>query len=88
MNTANNLRLGDFRCRFLAVDDIWIPMAESMAIECFKPVWNCLLEGFGEDYGAFSSSCPGYGKHHSGDVEVAFSKSISCSLSSKGCKHR
>ena len=42
----------------------------------------------GEDYGAFSSSCPGYGKHHSGDVEAAFSKFISCSLSSKGCKHR
>ena len=44
---AKNLNLSDFRCRYLAVDDIWIPLAESMMIERFKPVWNCLLEGFG-----------------------------------------
>ncbi len=47
INAAENIRLSDFRCRFLAVDDIWIPLAESMVIERFKPVWNCLLEGFG-----------------------------------------
>ena len=47
VNAANNLNIEDFRCRFLAVDDIWIPLAESMLIERFKPVWNCLLEGFG-----------------------------------------
>ena len=44
---VKNLQLADFRCRFLAVDDIWIPLAESMLIEKFLPVWNCLLEGFG-----------------------------------------
>ena len=47
IEAAHNLQLSDFRCRFLAVDDIWIPLAESMLIERFKPVWNCLLEGFG-----------------------------------------
>lgn len=47
IEAATNLNLADFRCRFLAVDDIWIPLAESMVIERFKPVWNCLLEGFG-----------------------------------------
>lgn len=47
ISAANNLDISDFRCRFLAVDDIWIPLAESMTIERFKPVWNCLLEGFG-----------------------------------------
>ena len=47
IDVATNLNLADFRCRFLAVDDIWIPLAESMVIERFKPVWNCLLEGFG-----------------------------------------
>ena len=54
-------------------------------------VYMCSLStirNVSEDYGAFSSSCPGSGKHHSGDVEAAFSKPISCSLSSKGCKHR
>ena len=47
ISAAKNLDLGDFRCRFLAVDDIWIPLVESMLIERFKHVWNCLLEGFG-----------------------------------------
>ena len=47
IEAATNLNLADFRFRFLAVDDIWIPLAESMVIERFKPVWNCLLEGFG-----------------------------------------
>jgi len=42
-----NLSLKDFRCRFLVVDDIWIPLAESMLIETFSPVWNMCLDGFG-----------------------------------------
>jgi len=46
IEAATNLNLADFHCRFLAVDDIWIPLAESMVIERFKPVWNCLLESF------------------------------------------
>ena len=32
IEAATNLNLADFRCRFLAVDDIWIPLAESMVI--------------------------------------------------------
>jgi len=44
---AKNLSLDDFRCRYLTVDDIWIPLAESMLIEMFSPVWNKLLDGFG-----------------------------------------
>lgn len=47
VSAAKNLQLADFHCRFLAVDDIWIPLTESMLIEKFLPVWNCLLEGFG-----------------------------------------
>ncbi len=44
---AENLELGDFKCRYLAVDDIWIPLAESLLIDRFSPVWNLALEGFG-----------------------------------------
>lgn len=44
---AENLEVEDFRCRFLVVDDIWIPLAESLLIEKFRPVWNCVLDGFG-----------------------------------------
>ncbi len=44
---ATNLRLADFRCRFLVVDDIWIPLAESLLIEMFSPLWNRKIDGFG-----------------------------------------
>jgi hypothetical protein len=38
---------GDFKCRYLVVDDVWIPLAESMLIRRFQPLWNVLIEGFG-----------------------------------------
>jgi len=44
---AENIELTDFRCRYLVVDDIWIPLAESMLIEMFSPVWNRKIDGFG-----------------------------------------
>jgi hypothetical protein len=44
---AENLRIEDFRCRYLVVDDIWIPLGESLLIETFNPLWNRLLDGFG-----------------------------------------
>ncbi len=45
--SANNLQLPDFFCRYLTVDDIWIPLGESLLIEMFKPLWNIIVEGFG-----------------------------------------
>lgn len=44
---AENIHLEDFRCRFLVVDDIWIPLAESMLIEMYSPLWNQKIDGFG-----------------------------------------
>ncbi|GGY11733.1 type II restriction-modification system endonuclease [Litchfieldella qijiaojingensis] len=44
---AENLDLGDFCCRFLVVDDIWIPLGESLLIAKFSPIWNHLIDGFG-----------------------------------------
>jgi hypothetical protein len=44
---AINLSLGDFTCRYLVVDDIWIPLAESLLISMFIPLWNSYLDGFG-----------------------------------------
>lgn len=42
-----SLRRNDFFCRYLVVDDIWIPLGESLLIERFKPVWNRIVDGFG-----------------------------------------
>lgn len=47
IKSAHNLRLEDFKCRFLVVDDIWIPLGESLVIAKFAPVWNSLIDGFG-----------------------------------------
>jgi len=44
---TKNLKLADFFCRYLVVDDIWIPLGESLLIEKFSPVWNKLVDGFG-----------------------------------------
>lgn len=44
---VNNLQLKDFHCRFLVVDDIWIPLAESLLIELYLPLWNRKIDGFG-----------------------------------------
>ena len=44
---TDNLSLDDFRCRFLVVDDIWIPLGESLLISTFSPLWNRILDGFG-----------------------------------------
>jgi len=44
---ANNIKLNDFLCRYLVVDDIWIPLGESLLIEKYKPLWNKTIDGFG-----------------------------------------
>ena len=44
---SSNLAIDDFHCRFLVVDDIWIPLAESLLINKFTPVWNTIVDGFG-----------------------------------------
>lgn len=44
---ASNLELGDFTCRYLITDDIWIPLGESLLIARFSPLWNMVVEGFG-----------------------------------------
>jgi hypothetical protein len=53
---ATNLELSDFHCRFLIVDDIWIPLGEQLLIAKFDPLWNKLIDGFG-------NHDPGKGRH-------------------------
>ena len=47
VRAATNLDIDDFQCRYSTVDDIWIPLGETLLIARFKPVWNLALDGFG-----------------------------------------
>ncbi len=47
IDEANNLHLKDFQFRALMVDDIWIPLGENVLIEKFQPLWNVVIDGFG-----------------------------------------
>jgi len=53
---ADNLDIAEFYCRYLIVDDIWIPLGESLLIAKFDPLWNKLIDGFG-------NHDPGRGRH-------------------------
>lgn len=47
IRATSNLKVEDFLCRYLVVDDIWIPLGESLLISKFAPIWNTLIDGFG-----------------------------------------
>ncbi|MDQ0291213.1 Eco29kI family restriction endonuclease [Oligosphaera ethanolica] len=47
LQLANDLSIDDFWCRYLVVDDIWIPLGESLLIEMYAPLWNRVVDGFG-----------------------------------------
>ena len=47
INEAENLNIEDFHYRALTVDDIWIPLGENVLIEKFQPLWNRVIDGFG-----------------------------------------
>jgi hypothetical protein len=44
---ATDLKVEDFRVKFLVLKDMWIHLAETAAITRSKPVWNTILDGFG-----------------------------------------
>lgn len=56
LEEASNLDVADFWCRYLVVDDVWIPLGEALLIAKFNPLWNKLIDGFG-------NHDPGKGRH-------------------------
>lgn len=66
---ATNLNIKDFHCRYLVVDDIWIPLGESLLIAKFSPLWNSLVDGFGNHdpgKGRYEGLCPRWDVLHPG----------------------
>lgn len=71
---VSNLAIGDFSCRYLVVDDIWIPLGESLLIARYSPVWNVLLDGFGNHdpgSGRYNGLCPRWDVLHPGRAWAA-----------------
>lgn len=65
IKSVNNLHIEDFFFKYLIVDEIWIPLGESALIDKYQPLWNLVVEGFGNhDPGAGRIS----GKKPSWDV--------------------
>jgi hypothetical protein len=54
---TTNINVEDFQCRYLVVDDIWIPLGESLLIRQFRPLWNVVIDGFG-------NHAPGSGRYN------------------------
>jgi len=44
---TENLHLEEFRCGYLVVVPVWIELAERFLIEHYRPVWNTVIDGFG-----------------------------------------
>lgn len=71
---VSNLRIADFTCRFLVVQDLWIPLAESLLISHFSPIWNRMVDGFGTrdpGTGRYSGYCPRWDVLHPGRAWAA-----------------
>lgn len=49
IDRADNLELSDFSCRYLSVEDSFIGLAESILVSIFDPLWNRILDGFGNN---------------------------------------
>lgn len=48
IGAAENLALADFLFRSLAVEPVWIALAERFLIDNYKPCWNIAIDGFGK----------------------------------------
>lgn len=47
IKAAANLRIEDFRCRYLVIDEVFIPLGEALVIQHYRPLWNHAVKGFG-----------------------------------------
>ncbi|HLY30580.1 MAG TPA: Eco29kI family restriction endonuclease [Ktedonobacterales bacterium] len=55
ITAASNLELDDFACRYLAIEHLFISLAEHTLINRYKPVWNY--------FGGFGNHDPGGGRY-------------------------
>lgn len=69
IEAVDSLRVEDFSYRCLVVDDIWIALGETLIIQRFQPLWNQVVDGFGNhDPGAgrYGGMRPSWDELHPG----------------------
>lgn len=82
ISMTQNLRLKDFRCRYMLVDEVWVALGEARLVDLFKPIWNVLIDGFGskvEGVGRADSARSVWDILHPGrkeDLAIQVAKSI------------
>lgn len=47
IDAATNLDAGDFSVRYLVTMAVWIPLGEASIINRYRPLWNVVVDGFG-----------------------------------------
>lgn len=47
ISQATNLSLVETKCRYLVVVPVWISLAEQFLLNHFRPLWNTVIDGFG-----------------------------------------
>lgn len=62
IEAAENLRVEEFRVRFLVLHPLWVSTVEDLLIGHFSTLWNDVIEGFG-------IHDPG-GKRHEGEIPL------------------
>lgn len=69
IQSADNLELKDFLCRYMTVVPLWITVAERFLIEHYRPIWNVCIDGFGlhnPGRGRFKGKLPWWDALHPG----------------------
>jgi len=49
IEAAINLRIEDFKCRYLVIEPLYAALGESILINKYMPAWNGSLDGFGNN---------------------------------------
>lgn len=74
IDAVESLKIEDFTYRSLIVDDIWISLGETLVIQRYQPLWNQVVDGFGNHDpggGRYSGMCPAWDELHPGRVWAA-----------------
>jgi len=74
IEAVDSLHIEDFSYRCLVVDDIWISLGETLIIQKFQPVWNQVVDGFGNHdpgSGRYGGMRPSWDELHPGRAWAA-----------------